>query len=113
MDSQAAATFLTVREVAECLRMTPRRLMEWLRAHPHDHHGEPFYSPMGRTKTFDESDIARIRAAARDEERCRLGSSHRIAARGRSGRSTGRVSASPLTEALALASERRPRGSSS
>ncbi|HEY4722213.1 MAG TPA: hypothetical protein VII92_10225, partial [Anaerolineae bacterium] len=44
----------------------------WLREHPTDPAGVPFYSPLGRTKTFDDNDLERIRAQAMEDERCRL-----------------------------------------
>lgn len=62
----------TLEEAAERLRKTARWLRDWLRHHPVDAAGVPFYSPMGRTKTFDEGDLARIRSAEREAERCRL-----------------------------------------
>lgn len=63
---------LTLDEAAAELRKTPRWLKEWLGKHPVDAAGVPFYLPMGRTKTFENADIARIRASIRENERCRL-----------------------------------------
>ena len=63
---------------AERLGISRRTLQGWLKAHPVDGHGEPFYSPFGNRKTFDEGDLARIRAAARENERCRLGNSQTV-----------------------------------
>lgn len=63
---------LTLAEAAAELRKTPRWLKEWLGKHPVDAAGIPFYVPLGRTKTFEAADIARIRAAIRETERCRL-----------------------------------------
>lgn len=63
---------LTLPEAAAELRKTPRWLKEWLGKHPVDAAGIPFYVPLGRTKTFEAADIARIRAAIRETERCRL-----------------------------------------
>ena len=63
---------LTIAEAAAELRKTPRWLKEWLGKHPVDEVGIPFYVPLGRTKTFEAADIARIRAAIRETERCRL-----------------------------------------
>ncbi len=48
----------TLDEAARQLRKSRRWLLDWLRSHPADSAGVPFYSPMGRTKTFDDADIA-------------------------------------------------------
>lgn len=61
---------LTLDEVVKELRTNKRRLLEWLRAHPRDKHGEPFYTPFGRDKLFHQSDIARIELALREEVKC-------------------------------------------
>jgi hypothetical protein len=37
---------------AERLHKSRRWLQDWLRDHPADERGVPFYSPLGRTKTF-------------------------------------------------------------
>src|ERR1700748_3747394 len=63
---------LKIDEAAAELRVSRRWLEIWLADHPTDATGNPFYVPMGRSKTFEESDIARIRAVRREEERCRL-----------------------------------------
>src|SRR6266700_1659666 len=65
---------LTLIEAAEDLRVSRRWLEYWLADHPVDGTGIPFYVPMGRRKTFEQTDIARIRACIREEERCRLNS---------------------------------------
>lgn len=62
----------TLDETAEELRKTARWLKEWLGKNPIDDLGVPFYVPMGRTKIFEISDIARIRAHIRKGEQCRL-----------------------------------------
>jgi hypothetical protein len=64
----------TLAEAAAELRKSKRWLQEWLSKHPVDETGTPFYVPMGRSKTFDEADISRIRAFMREEERRRLSS---------------------------------------
>lgn len=51
---------LTLDEAAAELRKTPRWLRDWLVENPVDETGIPFYVPMGRSKTFEPSDIARI-----------------------------------------------------
>src|SRR5215212_3995585 len=65
---------LIMAEAAEALRKKRRWLQAWLAKHPMDAWGNPYYAPVGRTKTFDDNDLARIRAALREEERCRLSS---------------------------------------
>lgn len=65
---------LTLDEAADALRVSKRWLQYWLADHPVDSAGMPFYVPMGTKKTFEESDILRIRAAIRREEQCRLSS---------------------------------------
>ena len=64
-------------QAADRLHKSRRWLQDWLRGHPADQFGQPFYSPMGRTKTFDDADLVRIRAAAKEDERCRLNSFRR------------------------------------
>lgn len=63
---------LTLDEAAAELRKTMRWLKEWLAKNPVDEAGVPFYVPMGRTKIFEEADLARIKAAIRRYEQCRL-----------------------------------------
>ena len=50
---------LTMVEAAAELRKTTRWFKEWLAENPVDEAGVPFYVPMGRTKIFEASDIAR------------------------------------------------------
>src|SRR6266403_3947347 len=64
----------TMDEAADELLVSRRWLEYWLADHPVDATGTPFYVPMGRRKTFEQNDIARIRACIREEERCRLSS---------------------------------------
>jgi hypothetical protein len=99
----------TLEETAAQLRKSARWLREWLRRHPTDRHGEPFYTPLGRTKLFEDGDVARIRANAREEERCRLDSTRHGQARRRIGRSGVLTSESSWTEAQRLLSDRSPR----
>ena len=66
---------LTMAEAAEELGHKSRRWLQgWLAKHPVDATGNPYYTPVGRTKTLNDNDLARIRAALREEERCRLSS---------------------------------------
>src|SRR5262249_49425833 len=60
-----AAVVYSMDEAAARLHKSRRWLQDWLRDHPVDGRGEPFYSPLGRTKTFDDHDLERIRASAR------------------------------------------------
>lgn len=52
--------FTLAEAAAELKAPSPRWLAEWLRAHPRDNSGEPFYTPMGRDKVFRSDDIARM-----------------------------------------------------
>src|SRR5262245_47956030 len=90
---------------AQRLHKSRRWLQNWLRDHPADQYGQPFYSPLGRTKIFDESDISRIREAAREEERCRLNLYRPGRAKRPTMRAAANTSGSTLTEALRLAGE--------
>jgi hypothetical protein len=57
----AGVPYKTIDEAAAVLRKGPRWLATWLKAHPVDRHGEPFYHLAGRTKLFTDRDIDRIR----------------------------------------------------
>lgn len=65
---------LTIQETADRLCKSKRWLLEWLRKHPADKGGEPYYTPVGRDKIFHQTDIARIEGALRGEIQCRLSS---------------------------------------
>src|ERR1700686_4613791 len=93
---------LTLSEAATELRKSRRWLQAWLALHPADAAGVPFYAPLGRTKTFSDSDLDRIRATAREEERCRLTSSRPARARLRTTPSAAPTSESTLSELRAL-----------
>jgi hypothetical protein len=54
---------LKIDEAAAELRVSRRWLEIWLANHPMDATGNPFYVPMGRSKTFEETDIARLSKA--------------------------------------------------
>jgi hypothetical protein len=68
----AAGAVYTMDEAAKRLRMSRRWLQNWLRDHPLDERGRPFYSLLGNKKTFDDDDLYRIRETAREELRRRL-----------------------------------------
>src|SRR5262249_33986808 len=53
--------YKTLGEAAAVLRKDSRWLASWLKAHPVDRYGEPFYHLAGRTKLFTDRDIDRIR----------------------------------------------------
>ena len=91
----------TIDQAAALLRVSRRWLQDWLRDHPADAAGQPFYSPLGRGKTFDDSDLARIRATAREDERCRLNSSRR----GKAARPT--ISEAHTVESMLTRAQRR------
>src|ERR1017187_9141346 len=87
---------------AHALGWGRRSLQEFLKNTPADKAGTPYYYPNGNRKLFTERDIERIRAARREEERCRLNSSRRARASRRSTTAAAPTSASSLTEAHML-----------
>ena len=97
---------LTMHEAAKELRKSRRWLQTWLSLHPLDAAGIPYYAPFGRTKTFDDNDLARIRAAVREEERCRLSSLTPVRAKRRTIRAAAHTSGDMLTEARNLVKNR-------
>src|SRR5438045_7317618 len=104
---------LTMSEAATELRKSRRWLQDWLRDHPVDRYGVPFYSPLGRAKLFGEADLNRILETAREEERCRLNSSRRLRDVGRrTTQSAAPTSASTLKDLRALLTGTSPRRSS-
>jgi len=103
----------TLSEAAKELRKSRRWLQDWLRDHPVDRYGVPFYSPLGRAKMFSDSDLTRILETTREEERCRLNSSNRRKKGARRTSASGaRTSESMSTEALRLANAGKPTKSS-
>ena len=83
-----------IEEVAAELRVKKRWLAEFLRAHPCDQYGEPFYRLAGRVKLFTDSDVARIYKALP----CPSSQSRPVRARRRIGQAEI-TSANTLTEA--------------
>lgn len=92
----------TLDEVAKELRKTRRWLNEWLRAHPLDQFGEPFYTPIGRDKIFRLEDIDRIDLALRGELKCRCTSGRRVKAKRRTLKSAGHTEESAWKQAAEL-----------
>lgn len=73
----------TLDEAAAELRKSARWLQEWLRKHPRDNDGEPYFTPVGRDKIFHQADIARIERALREGIQCRSDSGRRAQVRRR------------------------------
>jgi hypothetical protein len=71
---------LTLPEAADQLRKSKRWLLEWLRQHPLDGAGTPYYTPVGRDKIFHQTDIARIELTLRGDLLCRSASDRRVKA---------------------------------
>lgn len=93
---------LTLDEAAETLRKTSRWLMEWLRKHPKDKVGEPYFTPVGRDKIFHQTDISRIEIALREGVKCRSSSGRRVPAKRRTMKSEGRTLDSEWRQAAEL-----------
>jgi hypothetical protein len=94
---------------AERLGVKRRWLQDWLRSHPQDVYGVPFYRLAGKTKLFTQSDLHRILGALptpRLVPPC--SSSIRRGQVTRRGRFAANTSESVLSEALALASGKLP-----
>src|ERR1700682_1386619 len=72
LEREKESSAFTFDQAAAELLVSRRWLEYWLADHPVDAAGTPFYVPMGRKKTFEQNDIARIREVIREEERWRL-----------------------------------------
>lgn len=59
------AELFTIAEAAGQLRKSQRWLRDWLKRHPHDADGRPFFAKAGRTLLFTEVDIDHIHEALR------------------------------------------------
>jgi hypothetical protein len=95
----------TIEEVAAKLRTTMRWLLEWLRKHPADKAGEPYYTPVGRDKIFHQSDIARIETALRKGIKCRSVSGRREKAKRRTLKSEAPISDAAWRRAAELTND--------
>jgi hypothetical protein len=97
------ASIYSMEGAAKALLKSRRWLQEWLGQHPVDENGIPYYSPLGRSKTFDDNDLVRIRATCWEEERFRLSSSRPARAKPRTSPAAASTSGDMLTEARRLA----------
>jgi hypothetical protein len=93
---------LTMDEAAAELRKKPRWFREWLRKHPADKSGEPYFTPVGRDKIFHQADIARIEFALREGVKCRSSSGRRAPAKRRTLKSAERTSGAEWRQAAEL-----------
>src|SRR5215469_10020617 len=57
------AAVYNMEEAAERLHKSRRWLQDWLRDHPTDSLGKPFYAQLGRTKVLTDESLNRILAA--------------------------------------------------
>lgn len=96
---------LTLNEAAIELRTSKRWLLEWLRKHPADKAGEPYYTPVGRDKIFHQADIARIEGALREGAKCRSSSGRRAPAKRRISKSAAPTSESAWKLAAELTND--------
>jgi hypothetical protein len=67
MNRASPSPVFTLDQAAERLYVKPDWLRRWLLEHPASHDGRPFFAPLGRTKTFDEEDITRLRVAIKNQ----------------------------------------------
>src|SRR3569833_2758449 len=93
---------LSLDEAAAELRKSRRWLQQWLRTHPRDKHGEPFYTPAGRDKLLHDTDIARIELALREGMTCRSNSGRRGQGKRRTMKSAGPIDGSAWKQAAEL-----------
>ena len=64
------------KDAAQRIGVSKRWLREFVRQHPSDKAGIPFYVPVGNRKRFTERDLERILDANREAEKEKLLSSH-------------------------------------
>src|SRR5215813_3982884 len=75
---ESCAAVYNMEEAAERLHKSRRWLQDWLRFHPADSLGKPFYAQLGRTKVFTDESLSRLLAACMEDQRCRSSSSRRV-----------------------------------
>lgn len=97
-------------EAAAELHHSKRWLQDWLAKNPVDRFGRPFFSQVGRTRLFEDSDISRILEATKVVP-CPSKSLPRVKAKVRTIGSEERTSASLWTEAQALTKGLSPNNS--
>lgn len=68
----------TIKDAAERLGVSKRWLQKFLRKHPADNDGVPFYVPFGNRKKLTERDLERILEMNRNSEKEKLLSAHTI-----------------------------------
>jgi hypothetical protein len=97
-----SAAPLTLVQAAAELGGKPRWLNQWLRKHPADKAGEPYYTPVGRDKVFHPADIARIERALREGVTCHSSSGRRVPVKRRTTKSVAPTAVSTLKLAAEL-----------
>ena len=95
-------SLMTEEEVADLLRISRRRLQEWMRAHPDAPH-----VPIGRVRRFAPDDVQRIIAMMREEARTPIARHGRTAQRPASRPRRQRHPQDAVAEALAMAGGQR------
>ena len=68
----------TIKDAAERLGVSKRWLQKFLRNHPADKDGIPFYVPIGNRKRLTERDLERILETNRNVEKEKLVSAHTV-----------------------------------
>jgi len=103
-DRSAGPHFYILKEVASALRKSERWLWDWLKKHPQDRDGRPFFRLAGRTKILTAEDITRLSEALL----CHSPSGPRARAKRRIMKSGARTSESLLNEARELLTRNSP-----
>ena len=76
MEGGIVSLTYNIKDAAQRIGVSRRWLREFLRQHPTDKVGIPFYVPVGNRKRFTERDLERILEANRESEKEKLLSSH-------------------------------------
>lgn len=97
----------TIKDAAERLGVSKRWLQKFLRKHPADKDGVPFYVPFGNRKRLTERDLERILEMNRNSEKEKLLSAHTIVgpdwSHSRVDEDAGMTPERPLSDRLARA----------